>query len=106
MAPVILNGMVIVYSVMLALGFVAVVVIVMGGTLAENLKREDRDPGARISPRGRLLVGGFLGFGIGGMAAEFSPLDISWPVALAVAVFAGFVGAFWVRYATGNSAQS
>jgi len=106
MAPVILNGMVIVYSVILALGFVAVVVIVMGGTLAENLKRDDRDPSARIGPRGRLLVGGFLGFGIGGMAAEFSPLDISWPVALAIAVFAGFVGALWVRYATGSSAQS
>jgi hypothetical protein len=106
MAPVILNGMVIVYSVILALGFVAVVVIVMGGTLAENLKRDDGDPGARIGPRGRLLVGGFLGFGIGGMAAEFSPLDISWPVALAIAVFAGFVGALWVRYATGSSAQS
>jgi hypothetical protein len=43
---------------------------------------------------------------MGGMAAEFSPLDISWPVALAIAVVGGFVGAFWVRYATGSSAQS
>lgn len=98
--------MVIVYSVMLALGFAALVVIVMGGTLAENLNREDRDPGARIGQRGRLLIGAVLGFGIGGMSAEFSPLDISWPVALAIAVVAGSVGAFWVRYATGNSAQS
>lgn len=98
--------MVIVYSVMLAVGFAALVVIVMGGTLAENLNREDRDPGARIGQRGRLLIGAVLGFGIGGMSAEFSPLDISWPVALAIAVVAGSVGAFWVRYATGNSAQS
>jgi hypothetical protein len=96
--------MVVVYSVMLALGFAALVVIVMGGTLAENLNREDRDPGARIGQRGRLLVGAVLGFGIGGMSAEFSPLDISWPVALAIAMVAGSVGAFWVRYATGNSA--
>jgi hypothetical protein len=106
MAPVILNGMVFVYSVMLALGFVAIVVIVMGGTIAENLKREDRDPGVRIGPGGRLLVGGFLGFGMGGMAAEFSPLDISWPIALVIAVVGGLVGAFWVRYATGSSARS
>lgn len=98
--------MVIVYSVMLALGFTALVVMVMGGTLAENLKREDRDPGTRIGPRGRLLVGGVLGFGIGGMSAEFSPLDISWPVALAIALVAGSLGAFWVRYATGSSAHS
>jgi hypothetical protein len=98
--------MVIVYSVMLALGFVALLVIVMGGTLAENLGREDRDPGSRIGARGRLLVGGVLGFGIGGMAAEFSPLNFNWPVALAIAVVAGSVGAFWVKYATGNSAQS
>ncbi|HUF96406.1 MAG TPA: hypothetical protein VMO52_10030 [Acidimicrobiia bacterium] len=96
--------MVVVYSVMLALGFAALVVIVMGGTLAENLNREDRDPGARIGEGGRLLVGAVLGFGIGGMSAEFSPLDISWPVALAIAMVAGSVGAFWVRYATGNSA--
>jgi hypothetical protein len=96
--------MVVVYSVMLALGFAALVVIVMGGTLAENLNREDRDPGARIGQRGRLLAGAVLGFGIGGMSAEFSPLDISWPVALAIAMVAGSVGAFWVRYATGNSA--
>jgi hypothetical protein len=96
--------MVVVYSVMLALGFAALVVIVMGGTLAENLNREDRDPGARIGQRGRLLVGAVLGFGIGGMSAEFSPLDISWPVALAIAMVAASVGAFWVRYATGNSA--
>ena len=96
--------MVVVYSVMLALGFAALVVIVMGGTLAENLNREDRDPGSRIGQRGRLLVGAVLGFGIGGMSAEFSPLDISWPVALAIAMVAGSVGAFWVRYATGNSA--
>ncbi|MDP3983593.1 MAG: hypothetical protein Q8Q52_01125 [Acidimicrobiia bacterium] len=96
--------MVVVYSVMLALGFAALVVIVMGGTLAENLNREDRDPGARIGQRGRLLVGAVLGFGIGGMSAEFSPLDISWPVALAIAMVAASVGAFWVGSATGNGA--
>ncbi|MEX1038520.1 MAG: hypothetical protein WDZ96_06675 [Acidimicrobiia bacterium] len=96
--------MVIVYALMLALGFVAVLVIVMGGALAENLKRDDRDPGARLGLRGRLGVGAVLGFGIGGMAAEFSPLDFSWPVALIIAIIAGFIGVLWVRYATGPNA--
>lgn len=94
--------MVVVYAVSLGVGFVALLVLVMGGTLAENLGREDRDPGVRIGHRGRLVVGGVLGFGIGGMAAEFSPLDFTWPVALVIACVAAFVGVLWVRYATGT----
>lgn len=94
--------MVVVYAFSLALGFVALLLVLMGGTLAENLGRESRDPGSRIGPRGRLLVGGLLGFGIGGMAAEFSPLDLSWPVALIIACLAAFLGVVWTRYATGS----
>ncbi len=96
--------MVVVYAFSLAVGFVALLVIVMGGTLAENLGREDRDPGVRIGHRGRLIVGGVLGFGIGGMAGEFSPLDFSWPVALIVACIAALFGVLWVRYAAGTDA--
>lgn len=102
--PVILIRMVVVYAFALAVGFVALLVIVMGGTLAENLGREHRDPGVRIGQKGRLLVGGVLGFGIGGMAAEFSPLDLTWPVALVIALVAAFLGVLWVRYATGTDA--
>lgn len=96
--------MVVVYALSLALGFVALIVIVMGGTLAENLGREERDPGERMGRTGHLLVGGVLGFGMGGMAAEFSPLDFSWPVALVAACVAAFLGVLWVRYATGSGA--
>ena len=102
--PVILSGMVVVYASSLAVGFVALLVIVMGGTLAENLGRADRDPGMRIGQRGRLIVGSVLGFGIGGMAAEFSPLGLSWPVALAAALVAALLAVLWVRYATGSGA--
>ena len=97
--------MVVVYAFSLALGFVALLVIVMGGTLAENLGRANRDPGVRLGRRGRLMVGGVLGFGIGGMAAEFSPLDFTWPVALVIACAAAFLGVLWVRYATGTDAS-
>ena len=94
-----------VYASALAVGFVALLVIVMGGTLAENLGRANRDPGVRMGQGGRLLVGGVLGFGIGGMAAEFSPLDFTWPVSLVIASVAAFLGVLWVRYATGTDAS-
>jgi hypothetical protein len=97
--------MVVVYAFSLTVGFVALLMIVMGGTLAENLERENRDPGVRMGQRGRLLVGGVLGFGIGGMAAEFSPLDFTWAVALVIACVAAFLGMLWVRYATGMDAS-
>ena len=103
--PVILIRMVVVYAFSLAVGFVALLVIVMGGTLAENLGREHRDPGVRIGHKGRVLVGGVHGFGIGGMAAEFSPLDLSWPVALITAFVAAFLGVLWTRYATGSDSS-
>ncbi len=96
--------MVVFYATSLAVGFLALLLILMGGTLAENLGRENRDPGVRIGQSGRLVVGGVLGFGIGGMAAEFSPLDLSWPVALVAALVAAFLGVLWVRYATGMGA--
>jgi hypothetical protein len=98
--------MVVVYAFSLALGFVALLVIVMGGTLTENLGRDDRDPGVRIGQRGRFVVGGVLGFGIGGMAAEFSPLDFTWPIALVAACLAALLGLLWVRYATGSDARA
>lgn len=98
--------MVVVYALSLALGFVALLVIVMGGTLAENLGRGDRDPGVRMGQRGRFVVGGVLGFGIGGLAAEFSPLDFAWPVALVAACIAAFLGVLWVRFATGSDVMT
>lgn len=89
-----------VYAVLLVLGFIAILIIVMGGALAENLGRSDRDPGEVIGDKGRSVVGSVLGFSMGGMAAEFSPLDFSWQVALIIALVAGVIGALWVRYAT------
>jgi hypothetical protein len=98
--------MVKVYSVLLALGFVAIVLIVFGGALAENLGHPERDPNELIGQKGRIGVGALLGFAMGGMAAEFSPLDLSWQVALAIAVGAGVVGAYWTRYAASVPAES
>lgn len=92
--------MVVVYSILLAVGFVGLLVVVMGGALAENIDRPDRDPGFRLGERGRMALGALLGFSMGGMAAEFSPMGFSWQVALLVALAAGAVGVAWARYAS------
>ncbi len=90
--------MVKIYAVVLGLGFVSLVIILMGGTLAGNVDKPDRDPNLRIGSTGRALVGVVLGFGMGGMAGEFSPMDFSWPVALLLAIAGAVIGGFWVRY--------
>ena len=92
--------MVKVYAAVLALGVVGLLVMILGGALAANIGREDADPGRRWGLGGRSIVGVLVGFGMGGMSAEFSPLDLEWPVALAIALVAAGLSAFWVRYAS------
>lgn len=92
--------MVKVYAIALSIGFLALILVIMGGALAGNVQQEERDPDRRLGLNGRTALGALLGFGIGGMAAEFSPLDLGWPVALVVAVLAAALGAAWARYAT------
>lgn len=98
--------MVKVYAITLSLGILALLVIVLGGSFAENIDRPDRDPGELIGLRGKMAVGATLGFGMGGMSAEFSPLDFSWQVALIIAVLAGAVSVVWVRYAVARADAS
>lgn len=96
--------MVKVYAVVLAVGVVGLLLIVLGGAFAGNVGRPERDPGIRFGTTGKLLVGAAIGFGMGGMSAEFSPLDLTWQVSLIIAVVAAGLSAFWVRYAVGQSA--
>lgn len=91
--------MVKVYAIVLVLGIIGLLLYILGGAFAENLGREDRGPDARFGLKGKLVVGAAVGFGMGGMSAEFSPLDFSWPVALVIALGAGALSVFWVRYA-------
>jgi hypothetical protein len=44
-----------------------------------------------------------IGFGMGGLSAEFAPIDLEWPVALAIAVVAALLSIYWVRYAVAQS---
>lgn len=91
--------MVKVYAVTLGVGLVALMILLMGGALADNLDRPDADPGKRLGRWVAPAVGAALGFGMGGMSAEFAPIDISWQVALLIALAASGLSVLWVRYA-------
>jgi len=95
--------MVKVYSVALAVGVVAMIVVLFGGALAENLGRAERDPGERLGLRGKSVIGSLIGFGMGGLSAEFSPLDLAWPFSFVISVIAAVISVFWVRYAVRQS---
>jgi hypothetical protein len=91
--------MVKVYAIALAVGVVALLVVLLGGALAENVGRSQRDPGVRLGLNGKSAVGGLIGFGMGGLSAEFSPIDFSWPMSLAISAIAALLSVLWVRYA-------
>ena len=92
--------MVKVYAVALAVGVVGLLIVVLGGVLAVNRGRAEADPGERAGMAGKSVVGGLFGFGMGGMSAEFAPIDLVWPVALAIALVAAGLAVFWVRFVT------
>jgi hypothetical protein len=98
--------MVKVYAVVLSLATVALVVVLMGSNLFQNLNQPGKDPNQRLSTSGKMALGSALGFGMGGMAAEFSPLDLGWPVAFLLAIAGGALGALWIRYAVRMTTDS
>lgn len=92
-----------VYAVVLVIGILGLLLVIFGGAFAENVARPDRDPGERLGVKGKMAVGAMVGFGMGGMSAEFSPLDFSWQLSLGLAVVASAVSALWVRYSVRNA---
>jgi len=91
--------MVKVYAISLVVGIIGLLVVIMGGAFAENVGHPERDPSELMGIRGKAAVGALVGFGMGGMSAEFSPLDFTWPVSLLLAVIAAVLSIVWVRYA-------
>ena len=97
--------MVKVYAVALIVGIVGLLVIIFGAAL--------RDPGggnASTEPPlgmgGTMAVAGLIAFGMGGLSAEYAPIDMGWPVGLALAIVAGLGGSLWARYARRSAQRS
>lgn len=91
--------MVKVYAVSLAVGIAGLIVLIYGDSFAESIGRAHLAPGRRIGTAGKAAVGAVVGFGMGGMSSEFSPLDLRWEVSLLIALVASGLSIFWVRYA-------
>jgi hypothetical protein len=98
--------MVKVYAISLALGLIGLIIVIIGGALAENLGRAGSDPGRVIGVSGRTVIGALVGFGMGGLSAEFSTLDLGWQTGLVVAAVAGLAGGLWARYASRGGGES
>ena len=82
--------MVKVYAVVLALGVVLLIAWIFAAYVGSTVPAWKRfDPEENVGKPGRRVLAGMVGFGLGGMSAEFSPLDLSWPVALILAVLGG-----------------
>ncbi len=88
-----------VYAITLVLGVLGLIVAIFGNALAENVGRPSFDPLNRFGLVGKTIVAAVAGFGMGGMSAEFSPLDFSWQVSLLLALVAAGLSILWVRYA-------
>lgn len=84
------------YATTLVVGLIALTVVVIGALLASSTGREASDPGRRIGVTGKAVIGGAVGFGMGGLSAEFSPLDLHWGVSLAIAALAAALSVLWV----------
>ncbi|HJR92842.1 MAG TPA: hypothetical protein VJ938_10410 [Acidimicrobiia bacterium] len=90
--------MVKVYAVALVVGVVALLGWIMMRTLSANIDRASIDPEQRLGLMGRRVVAALVGFGIGGMSAEFSPRDLSWPFALVLAILGAGAAAWYAGW--------
>ena len=95
--------MVKVYAIVLVVGLLALLLMLLGGPLLEAASSRSRALSAFNATSGKSVVGALIGFGMGGMAAEFSRLDLSWQLSLALAITAGFLAVLWVRYSSAKA---
>ncbi|HSJ29011.1 MAG TPA: hypothetical protein VLB67_12450 [Acidimicrobiia bacterium] len=93
-----------VYAVLLVLGVLGLIGWIMATVFAGNIDRPGMDAETRFGVAGRRAVAGAVGFGMAGMSAEYSPLDLSWPVGLVLALV-GAVAAAWYAGKVGLEPQ-
>ncbi len=88
-----------VYAIVLGTGVTLLITWIFATYLGGNVAAWRRfDPEERLGRSGRRVVAGFVGFGMAGMSAEFSPFDLSWPVGLVLAVVGATALAFYASW--------
>lgn len=87
--------MIAVYAVVLAAGVTTLLAWIFMAVLGSTNERPGIDPEHRFGMTGRRLVAAAVGFGMAGMSAEYSARDLSWPVALALAIAGAAAAAWW-----------
>jgi hypothetical protein len=96
--------MVKVYAITLSLGVLSLIAWIILRALVTNLPSwPDRfDPETRYGITGRRVVAGITAFGLAGMSAEFSPRDISWPLALVLALLGAGAAVWYAGWSRGD----
>lgn len=97
--------MVKVYAFVLALGAVLLIAWIVARVFGANTGRSSLDPETRFGVGGRRVVAAMVGFGMGGMSAEFSPLGIPWPVALVLALVGAGAAAWFAGWEAGEEPE-
>jgi hypothetical protein len=87
--------MVRIYAVVLVIGLITLVAWILAHSVFAGSPRVGLDPEERFGIPGRRVVAGLVGFSMAGLSAEFSPRDLSWPVALVLALVGAAVLAWY-----------
>ena len=91
--------MVRIYAIVLALSVVLLIAWIFAAYVGANVAAWRRfDPEERFGKPGRRVVAGMVGFGMAGMSAEFSPFDLTWPVALVLAIAGGLAMVWYAGF--------
>lgn len=94
-----------VYAIALVLGALGLIAWIFARSYALNVGRTDIDPEVRWGTRGRRVVAGLVGFGMAGMSAEFSPLDIPTVWAAVLAVTGALAAIWWAGWMRGDEPE-
>lgn len=95
--------MVKVYAIVLGIGIVLLFAWIIARAFSVNIERPSIDPETRFGVPGRRAVAAMVGFGMGGMSAEFSPLGIPWPLALVLALLGAGAAAWYAGWVDRDS---
>ncbi len=86
-----------VFAISLATGLVLMIAWILFSANASGPRSSETafDPEKKYGVPGRRVVGGLVGFGMGGLSAAYGSADLSAPVVITLACVAGLVAIWW-----------